>query len=493
MIHDSTWLREVRAMRRRRLTAVTGFLLACLLLAGLPAGASAAAPEMRGEWEVVEKADAQTLAGIATIAAEANAQGEFSGSVLYGGVDGGSISGTLEGAKATVEVTSDPFGPYAEGIFNSSTIAVVESGESVSMSGEGILVTGGKEMQATLVVTRLRSQKQIEEQQAREKKEQEERAARARVRGEWSLTLEAGPETFKGTALVSNEANAKNEFSSASALVGGAIPSTFSGTLEGSEASVTIVTQAAGPYPESKFTATKLTLASSASSMSITGAGTLSLGGSSVPATLTATRTKTYQEVVASEKQEREAKEASEKAEKEALEAKVKAEQEAEKTAREAAEKTAREAKEKQERESREAAEKAVKPKIVPPPTPAELVSVGLIGKSFTASASGQVPLQIENPNGYAISGRVTLIVAPSKGAKSKGVKTTSLGTASFGLSSGAKQVVKLKLSQKGRSELARRKTLRVLATIVTEASGQANSTKTFSLTLSAGSAHRKG
>jgi hypothetical protein len=486
MIHDSTWLREVRAMRRRRLTAVTGFLLACLLLAGLPAGASAAAPEMRGEWEVVMKSGAQTLAGIATIAAEANAQGEFSGSVLYGGVDGGSISGTLEGAKATVEVTSDPFGPYAEGIFNSSTIAVVESGESVSMSGEGILVSGGKEMQTTLVVTRLRSQKQIEEQQAREKKEQEERAARARVRGEWSLTLEAGPEIFKGTALISAEANTKNEFSSVSALFESAIPSTFSGTLEGSEATVTIVTQAAGPYPEGKFTGTKLALASSASSMSITGTGTLSLGASSAPATLTATRTKTYQEVIAREKQEREAKEASEKAEKEALEAKAKAE-------REATEKTAREAKEKQERESREAAEKAVQVKIVPPPTPAALVSVGLIGKSFTASASGQVPLQIENPNGYAISGRVTLSVTASKGAKSKGAKITSLGTASFGLSSGAKQVVKLKLSRKGRSELARRKTLRVLATITTEASGQTNSTKTFSLTLSAGSAHRKG
>jgi hypothetical protein len=46
---------------------------------------------------------------------------------------------------------------------------------------------------------------------------------------------------------------------------------------------------------------------------------------------------------------------------------------------------------------------------------------------------------------------------------------------------------VKLKLSQGGRAELARHKTLHVLATVVTEASGQTTATKTFSLTLHAG------
>ncbi|MFZ1153373.1 MAG: hypothetical protein WAN93_00565 [Solirubrobacteraceae bacterium] len=452
--------------------------------------ASAATTEMRGEWELNLNPGSKNLKGIALITEEANAKEEFaSHSALFEGILSGTFSGTLEGSTATVSVIIPGAPPFPEGRFNSNEIKIEPGVGTLSMSGTGAYDVGGEMTTGTFVAKRIRTYKQIEEQEARERKEREEREARARVRGEWSLTVESGPQSVKGTAIVSAEANAKNEFASSKAFFESIIPGTFSGTLESTEASVTVVTQAAGPFPEGKFTGTKLAVAFTATTMSISGAGTLTLGGSSAPATLTATRTATYQEVVNRETKEREAKEKKEKEEKEALEAKEKAE-------REAREKTAREAKEKQEREAREAAAKAVVIKTVPPPPPvipAALVSVQLSGKSFTASASGQLSLQIGNPNAYAISGRVTLLVAQSGGSgKSSGKKATSLGTASFGISSSGKQLVKLKLSQKGRAELTHHKTLHVLATVITEASGQTTTTKTFSLTLHAAKAARK-
>lgn len=503
MIHDSTWLRGTHTTRRTR-PATSGrlllvcALLACALLAGVPAAASAGTVEMRGEWELNLNPGSKNLKGIALITQEANAKEEFaSHSALFEGILSGTFSGTLEGSEATVAVIIPADPPtFPEGIFHGSGITVDSGPGTLSMTGTGNYDVGGEMTTGTFSAVRLRSGKQIEEQEAREKKEQEEREARAKVRGEWSLTIDSGPQSVKGTALISSEATAKNEFLSANALFESAIPGVFSGTLEGGEASVAIVTLAAGSYPEGKFTGTKLAVAVTSNSMSITGQGIFSLGGSAGPATLTATRTKTYQEVLARENQEREAKEAQEKSEKEALEAKEK--EATEKIAREAkekeaTEKIAREAKEKQEREAREAIQKAAIAKLAPPPTLAALVSVELTGKSFTAGASGQVSLQIDNLNSYAISGRVTLLVAKSGGTKSASKKTTSLGTSSFGISPSGKQVVKLELSAKGRSELAHRKTLRVLATITTKASGQTSATKTFSLTLHAASARSKG
>jgi hypothetical protein len=490
-------------MRRKRSTKASGLLLISALLvgallAGVPAAASASPVEMRGEWELNLNNGVRSLKGIGFITKEANAKEEFeSSSLLVEGILPATFSGTLEGSEATVAVIIPADPPFSEGIFHGSGITVQSGPGTLSMSGTGNYDVGGVMSTGPFSAVRLKSGIQIEEQEAQEMKEQEEREARSRVRGEWSITIESGPQSVKGTALISSEANAKNEFSSSSALFEGAIPGTFSGTLEGSEASTTISTVATGPYPEGKFTATKLAVAFTASSLSITGSGTLSLGGSSAPATLTATRTKTYQEVVTREKKEREAKEAQEKSEKEAKE---KTEREAkEKTEREATEKATREAKEKAERETRErqereAAEKAAAAKVTPPPPPtAALVSVELTGKSFTASASGQVSLQIENPNDYAISGRLTLVAQVGGAAKSPSKKSTSLGSASFSVSPSGKQLVKFKLSQKGRSELTHHKTLRVLATITTKANGQTAITKTFSFTLHAGSAHHKG
>jgi hypothetical protein len=502
MTHDTTWLLRMHAIRRTS-TAPVRFLLVCALLgcallAGIPAAASAATTEMRGEWELNLNPGSRNLNGIAFVTQEANAKEEFeSSSALFESVLSGTFSGTLEGSEATVAVIIPGHPPFPEGIFHGSKIAIKEESGTLSMSGTGNYDVGGTMTTGTFSAKRLRSGKQIEEQEAQEKKEQEEREARARVRGEWSLTIESGPQSTKGTAVISKEANSKNQFESSSALFESIIPGVFSGTLEGGEASVTVITQAAGPYPEGKFTGTKLTVAFTSSTMSITGSGTITLGGNSAPATLTATRTATYQEVVARETKEREAKEAREKAEKEALEAKERTEREAvektereaaEKITREAGEKSAREASEKVAREAKEAAEKAVVAKSLPlPVTPATLVSVQLSGKSFTAGASGQVSLQIDNPNAYAISGRVTLLVAQSgTGGRSSAKKATSLGTVSFGISAGGKQVVKLKLSQKGRSELSHQKTIHALASVTTEASGQTTTTKTFALTLHA-------
>jgi hypothetical protein len=492
-------------MRRTRLTAPVGFLLAWVLLAGLPAAALATAPEMRGEWELVLKSSGQTLKGKTLISEEANVKGEFaSHTVQFESGDTGTFSGTLEGGKASVTITTAPLGSFPAGEFVSTTMTVEVGVSSLALSGEGAFTLGVQKAPGTLTATRIKTYKQIEEQEAREKREREESEARANVRGEWALTLENGPEKVNGTALITAEANSKNEFASSGALFESVIPGAFSGTLEGSKATVKITTQAAGPFPAGEFTSTKIVVTSTVNSMSMSGSGKLTLGTNELEGTLlTATRIKTHQEVEqatkereAKEKREKEALEAKQKAEREAQEkatreAKEKQEREAqEKTAREAKEKqereaqekTAREAKEKQEREAREAAEKAAI-------ATTRLVSVQLAGKTFTVGAAELISLQFTNPNPYAIAGRVTLLPAKSgragkSSAGGTGKKAGSLGTVSFGISSKGEQLVKLKLSQRGRAELARHKTLHVLATVITEASGQTTATKTFSLTL---------
>jgi hypothetical protein len=489
-------------MRRTRLTAPVGFLLAWVLLAGLPAAALATAPEMRGEWELVLKSSGQTLKGKTLISEEANVKGEFaSHTVQFESGDTGTFSGTLEGGKASVTITTAPLGPFPAGEFVSTTMTVEAGVSSLALSGGGTLTLGVQKAPGTLTATRLKTYKQIEEQEAREKREREESEARANVRGEWALTLENGPEKVNGTALITAEANSKNEFASSGALFESVIPGAFSGTLEGSKATVKITTQAAGPFPAGEFTSTKIVVTSTVNSMSMSGSGKLTLGTNELEGTLlTATRIRTHQEVEqatkereAKEKQEKEALEAKEKAEREATEkaareAKEKQEKEAleakQKAEREAQEKTAREAKEKQEREAREAAEKAAI-------ATTRLVSVQLAGKTFTVGATELISLQFTNPNPYAIAGRVTLLPAKSgragkSSAGGTGKKAGSLGAVSFGISSKGEQLVKLKLSQRGRAELARHKTLHVIATVITEASGQPTTTKTFSLTLHA-------
>jgi hypothetical protein len=486
MVYDSTWRGKTRVKRSTRLGGAIGFLLACVLLVGLPTTASATTPAVAGEWELVLKSGTNTFKGTTIVSAEANGKGEFAGgTVHYEDSLTGSFSGTLEGATASVKLTSNALGPFPASEFLSTEMAVESGVGSLALKGKGSFTIGGQTGEGTLVATRIRTYKQIEEQEALEALERE---ARENVRGEWSLVIKAGSQTSNGTALITTEANTKNEFASSGAAFEGVIPGTFSGTLEISKASasVTVTTEAEGPVPAAKFTSTTMTIESSGGSLSMSGTGTLTSGATTIPgATLTATRAKTYTELIA--------REAKEKAE---LEAKEKQEREAkEKVEREAREKAEREAKEKREREAREAAEKAAIAKVTTNSggngkTPA-LTSAQLAGKTFTVGASELLALQITNPNPYAIAGRVTLLVTQSGRARSK--KAVSLGTATFGIAASAKQLVKLKLSQKGRLELAHHGTLHVLATVTTKADGQTTTTKTFDLTLHAAKpAHKK-
>jgi hypothetical protein len=516
MVDTWRWHGSTRVPRWTRLTVMVG-LLVWALLAGHAAVASASTPEMRGEWELVLKSVGQpNLVGKTVISSEADVNGEFTSpahAIHFEDGGTGTFSGTLEGSKATVRIIADPEGGYPVGEFNSPTGGItVETSSPLTLSGEGTVKVLTDEAKAILTATKIKTYTEVEEREAREKLEQEEREARANVRGEWALTLEYGPEKVKGTAVITTEANSKNEFLSSSGLSespipGTFVPDTFSGTLEGAKATVKITTEAAGPVPASEFTSTKITVTSTGGSMSMSGLGKLTAGATVLENTLlTATRTTTYQEILAREAKERkakeqqeqearEAKQKQEKEEKEALEAKERTEREAQEKvareakekqekealatkAREAQEKVAREAKEKVEREAREAVEKAAAAKN------AKLVSVQLTGKTFTVASSELVSLQITNPNPYAISGRVTLLAA--KPQRAAGKKIGSLGTVSFGISSDGKQLVKLKLTPAGRAELVHHKTLQVLATFTTKASGQTTATKTLDITLHA-------
>jgi hypothetical protein len=513
MVHDySTWLAGTRAMRWMRLGAPVGVLLACLLLAGMPALASAATPEMRGEWEIFVRGPVAEATGIALIKTEANSKGEFaSSSAIFSNTYPSSFSGTLEGAKATITIITYALGPSPEVEVISKTMAVTSGGSKPSMSGSGeIFVNKAPGGVATIVATRIKTYKEVEEREAREakekkekeekeKKEKEELEAREKILGEWSLVIKVGPQAANGTALIKVTPGADDKFSSSSALFEGGVPGSFSGTVEGSTATVTVTTEST---PAVEFIGEKLTVDTSGGSLSISGTGKLyaNKGLVTESATLVATRTKTYAEVIAREAKEKleletKEKEAKEKLELEAKEreakakaeqeAKAKAEQEAKaKAAFEAKAKAEQEAKEKQEREAREKLDKSA------------LVSVRLAGKTFTVSPPGLLSMHLTNPNPYAISGRIVLIATQSAKAgkvsrarSGSGKKAQSLGTVSFEISPNGKQLVKVQLSRAGRAELARHKTLRVRATILTKANGQTSTTKTLTVTLHTGKA----
>jgi outer membrane biosynthesis protein TonB len=378
MIHDSTWLGRTRAMRRMRLTAQVGLLLACVLLAGLPAAASATTPDVRGEWELTFKASTESLHGKALVTEAANAKGEFaSHSMFLENVIPGTFTGTLEGAMATVKTTTVAYGPVPAGEFNSKTMVVEAGVGSLALSGSGTLILGGKESSPTLTATRIRTYKQIEEQEARELKERQEKEAKEK---------------------------------------------------EAREA-----------------------------------------------------------------REAKEAKEAKERQEKEAHEA-------AEGTARE---KKERELKERQEREAREAAEKATAAKTTQGSTTTNtgnpLMPVGLATKTLTLGHGGAISLDLTNPGGSPVHGHLKLTLAKAgKTSSAKhttgGGKNSTLGEASFSIAGHGTEVVKVKLSRSGRAQLARHKTLHVLVTVTTQASGQPEVTKSYALTLHApGSAHHKG
>jgi hypothetical protein len=487
MGHLWRWHGRTRVPHGTRLTIV-GLLLACALLATLPAMASASAPEVSGEWALTVSSSAGVLHGVAHVTQEANTKGEFAAAaVTWQEQSGwsGTFTCTLEGATATVETSSAAFGPVPGGKFKSTEMKVEEGLGTLALSGKGMLKLGSEpEKEATETLTRVKSQKQIEEQEAKERKEHEEAQARQAIRGEWALTLESVAGKLKGIALIATAANSKNEFASSSALFEGIDPASFEGKLEGGEATVKIITQAGGGFPEGKFTASGVILSSASNPASMSGTGTFTLGQTEIKETkLTATRIRTEQEIE-HEQAEREAKE---KQEKEAQEAAEKATRE-----KHEQEQKARELKERQEREAREAAEKAAAK--VPPPAPAvnPLVPVTLAAKTLTLSHGGAISLGLTNPGNSLEYGHLKLVLLKAGKAASTKSTTGTLGEASFSIAPHGSEIVKVKLSKSGRAQLTRHKTLRVLVSVTTQASGQPEVTKTHSLTLRAPSAHHK-
>jgi hypothetical protein len=477
------------ASRPGRLRALaTGCLLAGVVFAGLASTALAAGPEMRGEWELVSNIGSKTSKGIALIRTEANASGEFtSSSFILEGVMKGVFSGTLNGAgtEASVRVTTEASGPYPATEFASSAMHVNTSGLDPTISGEGTLTANGYPPQPmTLTATRIRTYKQIEEQEAREKREREEAEQRTNVRGEWSLVLESGPQVMHGTARITQAANTKSEFSSSSALFEGAIPGTFSGTLslEAGKSSVTLTTQETGSIPPGRFTSTTVTVTSGYEAMSMSGSGTLAVETSpgkevTAPATFAATRVKSYIELAQAESQEAHE--------------------------REARERLAQEARERLEREAREAREREAAAQQTTQ-TPASLTTkagatmtvspVQPASRTFAVDGSGSLSLRLNNPNALAVKGRLTLLLAGARTGKfattrrrhgGKGASVV-LGTSSFSISADGHATVTVKLSRAGRALLARHKTLSAAAKIVTQASGGASVSRTYKLTLRA-------
>jgi hypothetical protein len=488
MTHDSTWLDRTRAARRTRVAAPLAFVLACALLAVFASTSSASTPEMRGEWSLVMHSGGNSLDGTSIIDKETNVKEEFesASTTFAGGLFSGVFSGTLEGSKATVKITLAGGGVTGE--FASSEITV-SNGATPQLSGPGTFTVNGSPSSGTLVATRIKTYQEIVEKEEREKREREESEARVNVRGEWSLTLEAGPEKLKGIALIATSANAKNEFASKSALFEGILGGSFSGTLEGENAKVTVTTEGNQTLsiPPGSFTSETIAVSSKTDPTSMTGTGKFTVGGTEVTGTLTATRIRTYQQIEEQEAKEKAEQEAKLKAEQEAKEkaeqeAKVKAEQEAKaKAEQEAKLKAEQEAKAKAEREAREKQEKEGAIALA-------LVSAEPTAKTLTAGSSGSLALGLTNHNAYAVEGHLTLTAHKAK-------KTTlSFGDASFTISAKGSETVKIKLSSAARAYLTHHKTLSVSLAVSTSASSGMHSVKTYTITLHAfGSGHHKG
>ncbi len=482
MTHDSTWLARTHATRRTRLVAplVLGLLLTCTLLAGFAASASASTYEMRGEWSFEYKSSGQSpLAETGLIDHANEATGAFSGTFKASvGVET-SLEGTLTGTN--VSFTSTTVAPFGTVTFVADAVTLDTTTNELSGTGAYYL-NGTYDEAGEVKATRLRSYKQIEEQEQREKEEQE---ARANIRGEWALTLEAGAEKLSGTSIIAEEATSKNDFASRSALFEGVMGGTFSGTLDGDEASVTVTTEGYAPssIPPGSFTSEAIAVSSAADPTSMSGEGTFTVDGAKLTGRLTATRIKTYQQVLEREESELKAKEQQEKEAQEAQEAREKAEQEAKAKAEQEA--TAR-----REREGREAVEKADK-MIVPPPVEAPkptIVSVAVAPKTLkgvTVGRSRTVTLELSNPNRLAVAGQLDMFTAVGGGSASAKKKITQFGKVSFTIASGGQASVKLKLSGANYATLLKRKRLRVVVNVTTTADGVSTPTKSYGVTLS--------
>jgi hypothetical protein len=223
-----------------------------------------------------------------------------------------------------------------------------------------------------------------------------------------------------------------------------------------------------------------MVVSSSPTSMSMSGKGTLKVGTSEVPATLTATRLKTYGELLELEAQERLAAEAKEREAREA---------------REALEKLEREARERLESEA--AAKQGTTLTLTPPPTQnvgSTVLSMPVpASTTLIAGAGGSLSIELTNPNALAVQGNLTLMLATGKGtaARRRAKKhPLLLGRSTFTVPAGGRVDVKVRLSKAGRSALAHHRTLPVLATVTLQSSA---TSKTYRLTLRRASpAHRR-
>jgi hypothetical protein len=459
----ATWASAGRLRRRGLL------LLGCLLAATMLAGTATAwaTPQMAGEWELVLQSGPQTVRGAATITQEANAKGEFaSSSATFDGMDPGTFSGTLGTTEAAVLITAQAIGPFPATEFTSNSIQIQE-GSSLVLSGSGTVKQGSSSAPATLTATRIRTLQEIEEQREREQRALEEAEARESVRGEWELVMSSGPQVVHGVARITEAANVNGEFASNSALFEGAIPGSFTGKLEGTNATVTITTDATGPFPESKFTSNSITVTRTSSSMSMSGSGTIEAGGASAPATLTATRIKNGQELKNLEAQEKLERETREKQQQEAASTPI------------AGGSTGTTS------TSVTTDDKADSTSILP---------VHLARATLAVSRSGLLSLRLVNPNSLAVKGRVTLVLLPGtrKNASAKHSsakpKAVVLGVCSFTLSPSGHERVTVKLGKPGRALLARHKKLRVVARVRTEGGGEPATIKSYVVTLRAAS-----
>jgi outer membrane biosynthesis protein TonB len=330
------------------------------------------------------------------------------------------------------------------------------------------------------------------------------------MRGEWGLEFKSkGQPPLTETGVIDQMNSGSGAFSGTfHAAIG--LTTSLEGVLTGTTASITCTTNVP-TIGVITFVAPSTAIETVANTLA--GTGTYYVNGSELePGEITGIRLKTYAEVQEREqkeqeqreKEEKEAKERAEKEkevkeaeekeakerelkEKELAEAKEKELKEAE--AREKAQKE-KELKERQEREAREASEKTSPPAPTPIVTIAPpLVPVGVGTKTLTMSHTGAISLSLANPGDSPEHGHLTLTLA--KGGKASSAKSGTLGEATFSIAPHGSEVVKLKLSRSARALLAHHKTVRVLVTVTTQATGQPDSTKSYTLTLHSAKAAR--
>lgn len=461
------------AKRRMRLVAPLTLLISCSLLASFASPASASNYDMRGEWGLQLSATHGTTFSGTDIINKMEPSGAYSGAGSFlSGLLPATMSGTVVGNETSLSIVADtPTEGEVTFIATKMTVETVKN----EFSGSGTYYNEKGEPYETgqVKATRLKTYQEVLEREAREKKEAEERQARANIRGEWELTLKAGPQTLKAIAVISSEANSKNEFSSSSATFEGGVAGNFQGTLEGEKATVKLTNQAAAGVPAGEFTSSAMTVHSASNPTSMSGAGKLVIPelALEVPGELTAVKIHTYAEVKEREAREaREAKEAQERAEREAEAARAR-----------------------RAREELEAKEKAAITTTSSPASASTLLPAVLLGKAFTATRAGSVPLRLSDPNSFPIHGHIAIVlsttVAKGSGAGRKVVKTT-LGSGSFALTAGSNEAVSVKLSHTGLTILKRRHALRVTLVLTSESAGVASAIKKYAVTLRAG--HRK-